>query len=204
MHRTLGAVAAGAHVTSDLRQPRDEARIRGGVSSGLEWVWTGHAGEEATCAGSFLGYTTNNAVDLMGRYSNPNIVARLERVLSGQGRDRVSHRPVPSLRQQQTRLTDSQRSEVVRRYEAGESASALAREFGVHRTTVFRALRAGGVDVRYGILTHDDVDEARALYQSGVSLAAVGERLGVAAGTVLNAFRKAGVPTRQIGTNQWS
>src|SRR4051812_27310064 len=70
-------------------------------------------------------------VDLMGRYPNPNIVSRLERVLSGQGRDRVSHRPVPSLRQKQTRLTGSQTCEVVRRYMAGESAASLAREFEV-------------------------------------------------------------------------
>jgi hypothetical protein len=69
---------------------------------------------------------------------------------------------------------------------------------------VVRALRAGGVDVRYRILTDADLDEARALYESGVSLAAVGERFGVAAGTVLNAFGKAGFPTRKIGTNQWS
>lgn len=157
---------------------------------------------ESAEQGNVVDSTTS--VDLMGRYSNPNIVSRLERVLTGQGRDQVSHRPVPSLRQKQTRLTDSQRSELVRRYRAGESANALAREFGVHRTTVFRALRAGGVDVRYRILTDDDLDEARALYESGVSLAAVGDRFGVAAGTVLNAFRKVGVPTRQIGTNQWS
>jgi hypothetical protein len=74
-------------------------------------------------------------VDLIGRHSNQNIVSRLERVLSGQGRDRVSHRPVPSLRQKQTRLTELQRSEIVQRYTAGESANDLAKEFDVDRRT---------------------------------------------------------------------
>ena len=42
---------------------------------------------------------TTTAVEVMGRYSNPDNVARLHRILSGQGRDRPSHRPVPSVRQ---------------------------------------------------------------------------------------------------------
>ncbi len=140
----------------------------------------------------------------MGRYSNPDIVARLERILAGEGRDRVSHRPVPSLRQKQTRLTDSQRSELVERDQAGESASGLAAEFGVHRTTIVNALRSAGVEARYRIMADDDVAAARRLYESGSSLAAVGEHFGVAARTVLNVFRKAGVATRPVGTNQWT
>jgi hypothetical protein len=84
-------------------------------------------------------------VDLLGRYSNPDNVSRLNRILSGQGRDRPSHRPVPSVRQQQTRLTDSQQSELLDRYPAGEPASALAKEFGVHRATVFSSLPLVGV-----------------------------------------------------------
>ena len=140
----------------------------------------------------------------MGRYSNPRNVARLERVLAGEGRDRVSHRPVPSLRQKQTRLTDSQRSELVDRYLGGDSANVLARELAAHRTTAVKVLRDAGVEVRYRILTDDDIDEARRLYESGLSLAAIGEHFGVAARTVLNVFRKAGVATRRVGTNQWS
>jgi DNA invertase Pin-like site-specific DNA recombinase len=138
----------------------------------------------------------------MGRYSNPNIVSRLERVLSGQGRDRVSHRPVPSLRQKQTRLTDSQRSEVVARYEAGESSNALAREFGVDRRTATRIIRDAGVELRYR--AEVDVDAARELYESGLSLVKVGERLGVSPGTILNLFQRVGIATREVGTNQWT
>ncbi len=140
----------------------------------------------------------------MGRYSNPDNVARLWRVLSGLGRDRVSHRPVPSLRQKQTRLTESQRSEVVGRYLAGESANALAVEFGVDRRTVTAHVRRADVEVRYRVINRIDVDDAAALYASGLSLAAVGQRIGVSARSVLNAFRAAGVATRRVGSNQWS
>jgi predicted DNA binding protein len=140
----------------------------------------------------------------MGRYSNPDIVTRLRRILSGQGRDRVSHRPVPSLRQKQTRLTDSQRSELVDRYRAGESANALAAEFGVDRRTLVGHLRREGVEVRYRVVDRVDLAEAARLYRSGRSLAVVAAQLGVSAGTVLRVLRSAGVQTRAVGTNQWS
>jgi len=138
----------------------------------------------------------------MGRYSNPGIVARLERVLAGQGRDRVSHRPVPSLRQKQTRLADSQRLELVERYRAGESASALAAEFGIDRRTASRIVERAGAEVRYRV--DADVEVARELYEAGRSLASVGEELGVSARTALNMFRRAGIRTRAVGTNQWT
>ncbi len=144
------------------------------------------------------------SVELMGRYSNPVIVSRLERVLSGQGRDRVSHRPVPSLRQKQTRLTDPQRSDLVQRYEGGESANSLAAEFGIDRRTATRLIRKAGAGIRYRVIDQVDVDQASALYKSGFSLARVGDELGVSARTVLNLLRLAGIPTRAVGTNQWS
>jgi DNA invertase Pin-like site-specific DNA recombinase len=98
-------------------------------------------------------------------------------------------------------LTDSQRSELVRRYAAGESANALAREFGIHRRTAARIIRAAGADVRYRV--EIDAETARELYESGYSLVRVGERLGASPGTVLKVLRRAGVLTREVGTNQW-
>ncbi len=135
----------------------------------------------------------------MGRYSNPDNVARLNRILSGQGRDRPSHRPVPSVRQKQTRLTDSQRSELLTRYLAGESATALATELGINRATAFSLLRRAGVQTRYRILSDEDVAVARQMYEAGQSLAVIGEHFGVADRTVLNVFRRPGVPHTRSG-----
>lgn len=140
----------------------------------------------------------------MGRYSNPSIASTLERIVAGQGRDRVSTRPVQSLRQKQYKLTRRQVDEVVERYEAGESANVLAIEFGVHRGNVVRQLKARGVVVRYRIMSDEDLALAETLYEQGQSLAKVGDEFGVAAWTVLAAFKRAGIPTRSRGTNQWS
>jgi DNA invertase Pin-like site-specific DNA recombinase len=140
----------------------------------------------------------------MGRYSNPDIVARLRRILAGQDRDRPSHRSVPSLKQKQTRLADSDQISVLERYSAGETANTLADEFDVNRATVFAILQRAGIKSRYRILTDDDVASATVMYESGQSLASIAKHFGVADRTVLNAFRRAGVSTRARGTNQWS
>jgi hypothetical protein len=100
-------------------------------------------------------------------------------------------------------LTVSQRSEIVERYEAGESANSLAREFGVHTSTLVAQLRRAGFDARHRVVDRLDVDEAARLYASGLSLARVGAAIGVSAGTVLNAFRAGGIARRRVGTNQW-
>ena len=142
-------------------------------------------------------------MEVMGRCSNPDNVARVQRVLSGQGRDRVSHRPVPSLRQKQVRLTDAQLSAVVERYEAGESANSIAADFSVDRRTLTVHLRKAGVEVRYRVADRIDLAAAARLYRSGRSLAAVAEEFGVSAGTALRALRAAGIETRAVGTNQW-
>jgi DNA invertase Pin-like site-specific DNA recombinase len=148
--------------------------------------------------------TRLDVVDLMGRYSNPDNVARLNRILTGQGRDRPSHRPVPSLPQKQTRLAESDRNLVIERYLAGETANALAAAFDLNRATVFAVLQRAGIKSRYRLLTDRDVLAATELYESGLSLASIARHFGVADRTVLNAFRRAGVPTRAQGTNQWS
>lgn len=88
------------------------------------------------------------------------------------------------------------------RYQAGESANALAREFGIDRRTATSIVKKAGVEPRY--LVGVDIEVARELYGKGCSLASVGEELGVSARTVLNLFRRAGIATRAVGTNQWS
>ena len=143
-------------------------------------------------------------MDLLGRYSNPDIVARIRRILAGQGRDRPSHRTVPSLKQKQTRLADSDRNEVIDRYLAGETANALASIYDVNRATVFAILQRAGIKSRYRILTDHDIAAATEMYHNGQSLASIAKHFDVSDGTVLHAFRRLGVPTRAQGTNQWS
>ncbi len=123
----------------------------------------------------------------MGRYSNPNIVTRLKRVLSGQGQDRVSHRPVPSLPTNRTRIDA----------EAGETLHALANRLGIERGLIADLLRERGVAMKCRLVDAVDIEAATDLYTSGLSLAKVGEHFGVSAWSVLRAFRSSGVPTRK-------
>jgi DNA invertase Pin-like site-specific DNA recombinase len=143
-------------------------------------------------------------VEVMGRYSNPDIVSRLTRILSGQGRDRPSHRTVRSLKQNQTRLADSDRNEVIERYLAGETANVLASIYDVNRATVFAILQRAGVESRYRILTDHDIAAATEMYENGQSLASIAKHFDVSDGTILHSFRRLGIRTRAQGTNRWS
>jgi DNA invertase Pin-like site-specific DNA recombinase len=134
-------------------------------------------------------------VDLLGRYSNPDIVSRLNGILSGQGRDRVSRRPVPSLRQKQTRLAEEQVSELIAMHEQGAPIDELAATFGIHRTTVMTHLDRAGTERRTGVIQRH-LNEARSLYESGSSLAHVAEHYDVDAETVRRAFTNAVISLR--------
>ena len=105
----------------------------------------------------------------MGRYLQPT-TWRVCTAFSGHGRDRPSHRPVPSVKQKQTRLTDSDQAEVLERYLAGETANALAEAFDVNRATIFAILQRAVIKSRaIRILTDCDVAAAIAMYEAGRS-----------------------------------
>jgi len=131
----------------------------------------------------------------MGRYSNPDNVSRLKRILAGQGSDRPSHRPVPSLRQRQTRLTAQQVSELIARHERGARIDELAATFDVHRTTVMTHLDRADAERRSGVIQRH-LEEARRLYEAGSSLARVADHFGVDGETVRQAFKNAGISLR--------
>ena len=151
---------------------------------------------EPTTISTAIVVETVTSVQVMRRYSNPEFVSRLERVLSGQGRDRVSRRPVPSLPTNGTRINAEMLDRLADRYSTGETLHALATEFGVERALIAELLRARGVAVTYRITNDDDLDDAAALYASGLSLKRVGERFGVSANAVQDAFVAAGIPRR--------
>jgi predicted DNA-binding protein YlxM (UPF0122 family) len=131
----------------------------------------------------------------MGRYSNPDIVSRLQRILAGNGRDRPSRRPVPSLHQKQHRLTQSELRALLASYEAGTAIARIATDFAVHRTTVLDIVRRAGLKRRYRRID-DALENAQALYESGLSLKQVGEHFGVSPDAVRDCFIRNGLPIR--------
>ncbi|MCZ4327902.1 hypothetical protein [Brachybacterium paraconglomeratum] len=95
------------------------------------------------------------------------------------------------------RLSDTARADVVARYSAGETSTALAKEYGVAKSTILGILRAHSVVVRRQPLTEQQVAEAARLYEAGSSLSQVAEALKVNQETMRMAILKVGVALRE-------
>lgn len=93
-------------------------------------------------------------------------------------------------RQKQLRLTPDQVADLLGRYTDGTSVLALAKEYGVHRTTVMAILERESIPRRAATrsMTDDDVARAAAQYASGHSLAVVASAFGVSTRTVAREF----------------
>lgn len=95
------------------------------------------------------------------------------------------------------RLSDETRAEVAVRYEAGDTTTQLAKDYGVAKSTIIGILRAKSVVVRRQPLTPGQVSEASRLYESGQSLSQVAKRLDINQETMRTAILKAGVVLRK-------
>jgi hypothetical protein len=115
-----------------------------------------------------------------------------------------SHKPLESPRKPRgrgplLRLSPEQVDELVRRYEAGESATALAREFGINQQTALDHLHRQGVAVIRSrmAIANDQLPELRSLYEDGLSLNQLGEIYGCSHTAISAALKRGGVPLRQ-------
>lgn len=81
-------------------------------------------------------------VDLSGQLSNPSpSLLRLLRVTKHQVRSAVDEAEGPTPRQQQVRLSDTQRIELIQRHRQGAFKKELARAYGIHVETVRAIIR---------------------------------------------------------------
>jgi len=102
-------------------------------------------------------------------------------------------------KQVQRRLKPDEVADLVRRYQAGETAELLAIAFQIHRTIVTGHLQRNGIQRRGGgrrVLAADDVRVAAELYEAGQSLASIGRQFDVHHTTVAKELRQAGVEIR--------
>lgn len=98
-------------------------------------------------------------------------------------------------RQRQIHLPPARQQELVDRYKEGATQRELAREYGVHRTTVASILERHGAERRRGL--HPDlIDEAVRRYTDGQSLATIGRALGADPSTVRARLVECGVTMR--------
>jgi hypothetical protein len=133
-------------------------------------------------------------LNLLTSLSNPPEAFR--RLLAGPPPPETpSTEPPAPVYQPQTRLTDDERQDLIRRYQAGEKSFQLAIEFGLHRQTAASILVSAGVR-RPRLMTKSERTEAARLYQQGWTCARIGEQLGRSRDAVRRALHAAGVQLR--------
>lgn len=110
--------------------------------------------------------------------------------------DAQTSRAVTAPRRKWKRLNDEARAQVVARCSAGDTTTALAKDYDVAKSTIIGILRANNVVVRRQPMTADQVSEAVRLYESGLSLSQVAEALSVNQETMRVAIIKVGVKIR--------
>jgi len=103
----------------------------------------------------------------------------------------------PQLLRTARQLSAAELDRLVVAYYDGATVYELARQFGIHRTTVGKHLRARWVDTTPLGLVPGDVPAAAELYRHGWSLARIAEKYGTTAGTVRTRLLEVGVRIRR-------
>ena len=162
--------------------------------------------DEAGQGSNVTGY-----VDLRSSFSNPRkpLGSLISRVLRGSRARRPRTRgaqiadergPVrENSRQSQTRLSVSNRAELIAGYADGVPVRELATRFNVHRGTVREIARQAGLAARRPELPDATRQDAAQLYAGGLTLAQVAARLAVSTEAVRSAVIASGGTIRAGG-----
>jgi len=104
---------------------------------------------------------------------------------------------VARYKQKQKRLTEEEKAEIVKRYQAGENTNQLAAAYGCHRNTISNTLKKAGIDVtikKIGIVFNPE--EAIKLYAEGWKSKDIGKKLGVSELTIRKCLKEHGIKLR--------
>lgn len=91
---------------------------------------------------------------------------------------------VTRLSQRHAWLSDDDVAQLVSGYQAGHSVYQLAAQFGCHRQTVSKFLKASGTRMRGRPLTDEQIQKAKFLRSDGLTWTEIGQHLGVDRRTV--------------------
>ncbi len=97
------------------------------------------------------------------------------------------------------RLGSSTVDEIVRRYQLGESATSLAKEYGVAPSALLSLMREQNVVVRERFISPELAETMAGEYRAGATVAELEERHGRSHNAVLRALRSVGVEMRATG-----
>ena len=93
-------------------------------------------------------------------------------------------------------LTTGDVTDIVARYQVGETTQEIGTHYGISKTRVATVLREQGVTIRRQGLTAEQAREAAELYVAGKSLSWLGARFGVSHTTIAAVLRQQGVQLR--------
>ena len=97
------------------------------------------------------------------------------------------------------RLDVSARQDIIRRYQAGESATSIARDYDVAPSALLNLLRAECVVVRQRTVTAEQAERMKQEYESGTTVAALSDRHRLSRGAVLRTLHRVGAAMRPVG-----
>lgn len=86
--------------------------------------------------------------------------------------------------------------DIIRRYEAGESARCLAEKYGVSTSAIMNLLRDNSVVVKRGRVTDTEARKMAKKYEAGHTIAELEEQFKLSHGAVLRALHRVGVEMR--------
>ncbi|WP_152024509.1 hypothetical protein [Tessaracoccus flavescens] len=176
-------------------------------------TWAADMNKARTSANVSIGKGSSlvRGVDLRSSFSNPRkpLGSLISRVLRGSGARRPRARGArmtdergpmrENSRQSQTRLSVSNRAELIAGYADGVPVRELATRFNVHRGTVREIARQAGLAARRPELPDAIRQDAAQLYAGGMTLAQVAARLGVSHESVRSAVIACGGTIRAGG-----
>lgn len=87
-------------------------------------------------------------------------------------------------------------TDIVARYQAGDTTQQIGTHYGISKTRVARVLREQGVPIRRQGLSDEQVRDAARLYAQAASIAQIGTRFDVSHTTVAAALRRQGIKLR--------
>jgi hypothetical protein len=96
-------------------------------------------------------------------------------------------------------LRPAEVDELVTAFRAGSTASQLAAEFGIYRTTVGEHLRARGIDTKYFALSPDELRQASEFYEQGWTISKLAAHFDVGGETVRARLTATGIRLRPRG-----
>jgi hypothetical protein len=161
---------------------------------------TPHVGRPRSARIGVTHDSTHHKVEAIGTYSNSGHLCKKfadlrKRIEESAKRSPLLRHDGPPTRSKRF-LTSQDVTDIVHKYESGDTTQQIGTCYGISKTRVATVLREQGITIRRQGLSDVQVDDAATLYTAGKSLAWLGAHCGVSQTTVATALRRQGLQLR--------